>query len=142
MTPTKEQWAEIESQLGHYLGAVDLVCDGHKVQARVVRDKMKLVIAVYVDGVIKGEWIGNEAGSEIPVKFHREKKRYIGGAKYRAWLVKQSKSRIRTKEQREKYAADAKRTTSIWSPCWPNPAALCRHLRKTCTSIEIVKIGY
>lgn len=103
---------------------------------------MKLVVAVYVDGHIKGEWVINKEGSEIPMKFHQEKKRFAFCAKYRAVLMKQSKSRLFSKDEREKADADAKRTHSHWLPYWSNAKAFCRHIRKTCTSIEVVKIGY
>lgn len=142
MTVSKEQWAAIEAQLSGLMGRVELLCDGYKIEAQVERDKMKLVVSVYVDGVIKGEWIFNEKGCDIPLKFHQEKKRFAFNAKYRALLAKQSKSKYFSKDEREKAAADSKKTSSHWWPHWPSAAAFCRHIRKTCTSIEIVKIGY
>lgn len=141
MAVSKEQWAEIEAQLGRFMGCVELMCDGYKISAEVERNKMTLVVSVYVDGYIRGEWIFNKGGSEIPLKFHQEKKRFVFGAKYRALLTKQSKSKFFSKDERDKAAADAKKTGSHWWPHWPNAKAFCRHIRKTCTSIEVVKIG-
>lgn len=142
MTISKEQWAEIEKHLSGVFGRVELLCDGYKITAEIQKNKMKLVVSVYVDGVIKGEWIFNKGDSEIPRKFHQEIKRFAFSAKYRAHLIKSSKSKLYTKEMRAKDAADAVRTSSHWWPHWPNAKAFCRHIRKTCTSIEIVKIGY
>ena len=142
MAISKEQWADIEKQLSGLMGRVDLICDGYKINAQVEKSKMKLFVTIYVNGVTRGEWIFNESGSEIPLKFHQEKKRFIFSAKYRANLIKLSKSKLWSKEERAKYAADAKATSSHWWPHWPSAAAFCRHIRKTCTSIEIVKIGY
>lgn len=142
MVISKEQWQEIETQLSRFLGRVELACDGYKIEAAVERDKMKLVVSVYVDGFIKGAWVFNEVDSEIPRKFHQEKKRFVFTAKYRALLLKQSKMKCFSKEQRAEAAADAQKTRSHYWPHWPNAAAFCRHIRKTCTSIEIVKIGY
>lgn len=142
MAISKEQWVEIEKQLGGWFGRVELMCDGYKINAAVEKDKMKLVVGVYVDGFIKGEWLFNEANSEIPRKFHVEKKRPACGTKMRAWYLKESKSRIWPKEKRAEYAARAKETSSHWMPYWPSAKAFCRHIRKTCTSIDIVKIGY
>lgn len=124
------------------MGCVELMCDGYKINAAIQHHKMKLVVSVYVDGYIKGEWLFNKDDSEIPRKFHQEKKRFVMGTKWRAWAIKQSKSRIWSKEERAKYAAEAKETHSHYWPQWTNAKAFCRHIRKTCTSIEIVKIGY
>lgn len=142
MEITKEQWAEIENKLSTPMGLVELVCDGYKINAQVQYGKMKLVITIYIDGAIKGEWIFNSANSEIPSKFLCEKKRPIAGPKMRAWYIKESKSRIWSKEQRAEYAAKAKESSSSWLPYWTSAKAFCRHIRKTCTSIEVVKIGY
>lgn len=142
MAVSKEQWVEIEAQLSRIMGRVELVCDGYKITASIERDKMKLVVTVYVDGYIKGEWIFNKEGSEIPLKFHQEKKRFVFGAKYRALLAKQSKSKYFSKDERDKSAADSIKTCSHYWPHWSNAKAFCRHIRKTCTTIEVVKIGY
>lgn len=141
MAITKEQWAEIEAQLTGTLGRVELLCDGYRVNASIEYSKMKLFVAVYVNGEIRGQWMHGE--HEIPRKFHQEKKRFINSTKMRAWYTTQSKSdKLWTKEERAKYAAQANKTLSHWMPWWTNAKAFCRHIRKTCTSIEIVKIGY
>jgi len=142
MAITKEQWAEIEKQLSGLMGRVDMLCDGYKVSAQVEKNKMTLVVTIYVDGYIRGEWLFNKNGSEIPLKFHQEKKRFGFSAKFRALLAKQAKSKYFNKDERDKAAADSKKTSSHYWPHWPNAKAFCRHIRKTCTSIELVKIGY
>lgn len=142
MAVTKEQWAEIEKQLSGLWGRVKLMCDGYEIYAAVEQYKMKMVVTVYVDGVIKGAWVFNEADSEIPRKFHQEKKRFVFSAKFRALLAKQAKSKYFNKDERDKAAADSKKTRSHYWPHWPNAKAFCRHIRKTCTTIEVVKIGY
>ena len=142
MPISKEQWKDIEAQLSRPKGLVELICDGYKISAQVQYANMKLVITVWVDGAIKGEWIFNVSNSDIPRKFYCEKNRPAAGSKMRSWYLKESKSRIWTKEQRAEYAAKAKETSSSWLPYWSNSKAFCRHIRKTCTSIELVKIGY
>lgn len=142
MAITKEQWAEIEEQLIRLMGRVELLCDGYKIEAQVEKLKMKLVVSIYVDGCIKGAWFLNEEGSEIPLKFYREQKRPICSTTLRANYVRMSKSKLWSKEERAEFAAKAKETMSCWWPYWTNAAAFCRHIRKTCTSIELVKIGY
>ncbi len=140
---TKEQWEQIEQQLSGSWGRVELVCDGYKIHAIVGRiSPLKYGIEVYVDGVIEGAWVLNNDNSEIPRKFLCEKKRFVFGAKYRESLLKMSKSRIWPKEQREGFAARANKTHTHWLPYWTSAKAFCRHIRKTCTAIELVKIGY
>lgn len=73
MALTKDQWEQIEAQLSSIMGRVELICDGYKISAVIERIKMTLVVAVYVDGYIRGEWVFNKDGSEIPLKFHQEK---------------------------------------------------------------------
>lgn len=141
MTISKEQWVEIEKQLSGSWGRVELICDGYGVDAVISRiAPLKLRITVFVDGVIKGEWLNDE--SDIPKKFHQEKKRFLSKPDMRKWYIKNSKSKLWSKEERAEYAAKAKKTMSFWYPYWTNAKAFCRHIRKTCTSIEIVKIGY
>lgn len=140
MTISKQQWAEIETKLSGMFGSVELLCDGYKVHAVIKTIGMKLVIGVYVNGFIEGKWMLGE--SDIPKKFHQEKKRFLSKQKMREWYIKNSKSRLWSKEERAKYAADAKATMSFWYSYWTSSKAFCRHIRKTCTSIEIVKIGY
>lgn len=142
MAISKEQWAEIENQLSRVFGRAELICDGYKINAEVQTSKMKLVVVIYVDGVFKGEWVINKGDSEIPRKFLQEKRRFVFTAKYRALLVKQSKSKCFSKEERAQCAEDAKKASVYWLPWWPNAKAFCRHIRKTCTSIEIVKVGF
>lgn len=143
MSITKDQWTQIEAQLSGVFGRVELICDGYKINAAIQNvSPMKLGIVIYVDGITKGEWLFNKEESEIPQKFHHEIKHFISKPKMREWLIKQSKSRVWDKDRRDEFAADAKKTHSYWLPYWPNAKAFCRHIRKTCASIELVKIGH
>lgn len=140
MAISKEQWAEIETQLTGIMGRVELLCDGYKVNACIERSGMKLVIAVYVNGEIKGSWCDGKG--EIPQKFCQVKKRYLYPASKRAVAAKAAKRRGMDADSRKWYTSIAERNIKTWMPWWTNSKAFCRHIRKTCTSIEIVKIGY
>jgi len=141
MAVTKEQWEEIEQRLSGSFGRVELLCDGYKITASIGRiAPLKFAIEVYVDGVIKGEWMDGE--SEIPRKFHQQRTCSVNSAKQRAGYLKLSKSKLWTKEERDRWAEMANSTISMWYPYWTNAKAFCRHIRKTCTSIELVKIGF
>lgn len=52
MTLSKEQWQDIEESLSYPYGTVKLKCDGHDVAAVVSVYKRRLVVDVYVDGVV------------------------------------------------------------------------------------------
>lgn len=142
MTPTKDQWADIERELSSVFGYANLVCDGYQIHLkieRIAKNSIKYGVAIYVDGLIRGDWMLGK--KEEALKFYREEKRYVWNAKMRAALLQISKRGVLDKADRDQYARDAKATTSLWSPYWPTAKALCRHLRTTCTAIEVVAIG-
>lgn len=140
MALTKEQWKEIEGQLSSPYGRVELRCDGYEITADMQKLKnLRYCIAVYVDGVIKGEWMTGR--HVIPLKFHRERKMFIHSQKTRSEAKKKLANRRLDKVSRGFYEG-CLRHTSFWDPYWTSPSAFCRHIRKTCISIEIVKVGY
>lgn len=140
MALTKEQWKEIEEQLSSSYGRVELRCDGYEITADMQKLKnLRYCIAVYVDGVIKGEWMKGE--HVIPLKFHREKKIFLYPEKMRSDAEKKLANRRLDKVLRGFYE-ERLRHISFWDPYWTSPSAFCRHIRKTCQSIEIVKVGY
>ena len=55
-TLTKEQIKELAEKLDSQYQRVYLCCDGYLVAAGMVRHKNKLVINVYVNGMIEGKW--------------------------------------------------------------------------------------
>lgn len=136
---TKEQWAKVESDLSHSYGSVKLRCDGHEIHATVEREKgLRYVVAVYIDGWIKGEWFKGEP--EHVRKFWREHCSFLWKPKARAEAAKRLKQRGLPKDVRDWYRGVAeKKTDPMWLPSWPNAKALCRHLRKTCTTIERIQ---
>ncbi|MEY4591528.1 MAG: hypothetical protein RIR18_423 [Pseudomonadota bacterium] len=141
MSVTKEQWAQIEEQLSYGYGRVELKADGFDVVATIMNvDKLRQGIVVYVNGFIKGEWVNGEA--EEARKFHRESKSFVWGVSERKEWLKLSKMRHLSKEDRKRYADNAERTNSIWKYDWTSAKSFCRHIRKTCTDIEVVKVGY
>lgn len=139
MPITKEQWLAIEKELSGYFGGVELLCDGYKVTAYIEPiGKMRQGIAVYVNGFIRGEWMKGEADEAR--KFHREMKRFLYPASQREEAKKKLKSRRLHATLRDWYAGVAERSVSTWAPYWTSVAAFTRHLRKTCTDIELVSL--
>ncbi|OGS90834.1 MAG: hypothetical protein A2Z95_06095 [Gallionellales bacterium GWA2_60_18] len=140
MAISKEQWKEIEARLSNIMGRVELVCDGYRVNAVVESSKMRLYVAVYVNGEIKGSWADGKG--EIPQKFCQATKRYLYSATKRAKAKKAAARRGVGADLRKWYTGVAESSIVSWMPWWTNSKAFCRHIRKTCTSIELVKIGY
>ena len=141
--PTKEQWAEIEQQLSRPYGGVELLCDGYKVTASIeCIAPLKMGVLVYVNGCYKGEWLKGEA--EEARKFHREHKRFFYSVKERERAKRELGRRIikGNSNLRSFYEGVLTGSVTHWLPWWTSGKALCRHLRKTCTDIEVVKIGY
>lgn len=134
---TKEQWEEIEKSLSRPYGGVKLRCDGHDVSAIVMTDKMKLVIEVYVDGFIKGEWLLNE--HEIGVKFYEKKTKYTLRQKEREEARKNMNNKRLGKDLREMFKRHYEDKFSYYLPSWTNAKSFCRHIRKTCKSIELIE---
>lgn len=140
MTITKEEWVEVERQLSGSFGRVVLCCNGYEITAAV--ESVALLrqgIVIYVNGVIRSEWIG---GAKEARMFHREMKRYLWSARLRAEAAKKAKSRRLPADLRKIYQDRATTSVSIWAPYWTNAKAFTRHLRKTCTDTSVVKIGY
>lgn len=73
-------------------------------------------------------------------KFHREMKRYLYPAKRREEAKQKAKIRRFTAEYRKYFADMATACITTWAPYWTNAKAFTRHLRKTCTDIQVVTI--
>lgn len=141
MTITKEQWAEIEQQLSGFFGRVELLCDGYTITAKVENiAPMRQGIVVYVNGWVTGKWLDGTA--DEPRKFHRERKHYVWSAALRAAAAKKAKDRHMPAQLREIYRERVTASVSVWVCWWTSPKTFTRHLRKTCTDISVVKIGY
>lgn len=141
MTISKEQWAVIEHELFGLFGAVRLKADGYDVVLKVEPWKtLRHAVIVYVNGWLKGEWI--KGGCPEAEKFYQEQRRWLWPAKKREEAKQKLKQRRLDPFLREWYQRVAEQYSSIWSPAWTSPKSLCRNLRKTCSDIELIEIGY
>lgn len=133
--PTKEQWADIEANMNSLFSATYLDCDGYLVAARMVRDKNKLVIEVYVDGYVKGLWHqyveSIDAFSEVPKRFYCIKKQSLWPKKFIQDMEKQIGKRRCTKNG---YYA-VRYSSRSW---WISAKSFISHLKKHNQSIELL----
>lgn len=129
---TKEQWVAVARKILNYPYTIAKIrADGHVLSLSMQRDKMQLVIAVYVDGKIDSHWLQEDC--EIRRKFFQQRKRSLLTQKDRDRLKREKKS------IREEITAQA--TYYTYSPYWTSFAALRRHLEKTCESITPYEEG-
>lgn len=125
---TSEQWKQIEDKLCFIGAKVTLKIDGYKVELIVLpENKLKNVIAVYVDGLIKGAWVINDC--EIRRKFYFKSARSLLKPKE---LKKLSKKR--QNELKEKY------TYYSYSPYFNSFKALKSQLIKNNQKIELEEL--
>ena len=136
MKLTAEQWQEIEETLSTQLGSVKLRCDGHEVFAIVKSEKMKLVIVLYIDGGMKGEWLNDE--SEICITLFDKKRNYLSTRKERASALKKLNNKRLPSDIRPFFEKIYEAKYSYFSPVWTSAKSFCRHIRKTCTTIELM----
>lgn len=129
---TKEQWKAVEQKVLLYPYTIaKLQADGHVLSLSMQRQKMRLVIVVYVDGKIDFNWLNEDC--EIRQKFFQLRKRSLLTQKDRDRLKREKKS-IREEIQEQA-------TYYTYSPYWTSFTALRRHLEKTCESIAPYEEG-
>lgn len=134
MRLSKEQWADIEERVGRIFTPVNLLCDGFVISTDVQRDKMKLIVAVYVNGYIRGKdiWTGkeseNENMGEIARKFHHWKKLKRNAKELKSLEVIYGKRECNKRGFYDAYI--------YTQPYFPSAKAFVSHIKKHCESVE------
>ncbi len=64
-SPTKAEWEKIKSDLSTPYGRAFFNCEGYLIAAIIEQDKMKLIIAVHVNGWIRGKWFWHGKEQDI-----------------------------------------------------------------------------
>lgn len=134
--PTQEQWAEVERKLSTPFCSVYFLIDGYAVATQVERDKMRLVIAVYVNGKMTGKdmWHGRE--SEID-KLPDLARRFYA-LKSRGRSAKEIKQYERAFGKRETRRLGIYDRFFYSLPFFSTPGAFIRHIKKHNQGIQIV----
>lgn len=130
MSLTKEQWAKVEQAISGIVGSASLLCDGYVVQLEVMRSKQKLVIGIYIDGSMAGEWV-TDPGTLPEQKFLPIRSRSRYSAKDLKDMEKSFGKRwMKKKGYYEKYQyCDLKHNT---------PKAAISHLKKACDHMHLL----
>lgn len=132
-----DKWKELEELLSGVFGVAKIRADGHEVSFQKRLDGEKLVIQVFVDGWVKGEWWKvNEQGEPI----HSEG-RLRRPMRSRVWPLKEYKSLKKVFGKRKADQMTALRTVAV-TPCWGTPRTLISHLKKHFPEMELLPLTH
>ena len=131
---TAEEWKDVEISLTSPFGRAKFKIDGYTVDVVVEKESpksLKYVLAVFVDGAIKGKWLVNDC--DIRRKFYNKRtesrltNNYKNSYKFKSLSKKVREEIIRTS------------TYEYYSPYFKSFRTLKNHFIKNNTSIELRK---
>ncbi|PHN00665.1 hypothetical protein [Flavilitoribacter nigricans] len=87
-TLTKAQWKQFEGEIWKYKSPA-LLIDDHIISVRFIIDKkaMRVLYEVFIDGEIKGEWIGDENELAKKYWFARSRNPFLSMAREREKML-------------------------------------------------------
>lgn len=132
MTEQQDKWQQLEEALSGVFAYATIRADGHEVSLQKRLSGEKLVVQVYVDGWIKGEWTNAENGEPV----HPEA-RFWFPMRRRAWPLKQYKSLKKVFGKKKADEMTALKTVAFL-PSWNSPRSLVRHLKKHFPDLELL----
>ena len=137
MTP--EQWKTVEAALAYPHGRARIKADGHVITMSVemVR-RLRYAVVVYIDEIIDWKKTVRPSPDSPERKFWRAKKIFLFPSKHRVEAAQKAKKRNLDAVLKEIYIRQAAACTEMLDPYWTSAKPLCRHLRKTCTEIELL----
>lgn len=130
---TATDWEKVENKLSYPFGGVKLRIDGHDINIMVEKEgakPLKYVLAVYVDGYIKGEWITKDC--EIRRKFYCKRTKSLLTKDFR----KSSVFKRMKKSVQEEWIKE--HTYEYYSPYFNSFKKLKAHFTKNSDSIELI----
>lgn len=120
-------------ELNSQLSIVHLKCDGYSIFLNLERFKMKLVIGIYINGSLKGDWFSKP--EDYPEsKFLPIKRRALYSTKVKNQIIKCLGKRRAAKEYPE-----LNEMKEYKFPYFSSANAAITHLQNICESIEIIK---
>lgn len=127
------KWETLEESLSGVFCHAAAVADGHQLKFVKTLHKERLVVEVYVDGWIKGEWTTATADGEPK---HPEG-RFWRPYRHRVYKLSQYKNlrKVFGKKRADEMTA---LKTCAFMPYWNTPKSLVRHLKKHFPDLEIL----
>jgi hypothetical protein len=132
---TREDWKAVEDNLRWPGASARLRMDDHEVTLQVATDKMKMVIWVYVDGWVRGEWLNHKKPCPEQCYMRRIEK-YLWPKKQRDAATKWAK-RYGKREARELFG-DMNKKIVLFTPFFPSVRAARIQYEKMFKDIELV----
>jgi len=131
MSLSKEQKALAIEQLTSQFKTIRLKCDDYEITLKLERFQMKLIIAIYVNGVIKGIW-STKPGEHPESKFLRTCSRSCYSAKQKALIIKEVGKRQAIKH------FDINKKFEYKLPYFNTAQSALNHLVKVSNSVELL----
>ena len=127
----KEDWKKVSDWWGlSFYDSIQLSIDGYKITLFNRIDKKRMIVRVemYVDGVVKGEYLGKE--SEIG-------NRFLHPAKVAVFSAKELKEKAKCFGKKHKYAQQIYKEYN--EPIWKSFAAFKKHITQNNKDIKLIE---
>ncbi|MFP4596505.1 hypothetical protein [Ralstonia sp.] len=128
-----DKWRQLEDALSGVFGHAKAVADGHEVTLQKALSNERLVVLVYVDGWIKGEWWEADPATGQPV---HPQARFWRPSRSRVFPLKQYKALKRALGKKRADEMTARKVV-CFVPSWNSPRSLVRHLKKYFPDLEL-----
>ncbi|KZB51107.1 hypothetical protein [Thalassospira xiamenensis] len=128
-----DKWKQLEQSLDGLFCYVKVKADGHEVTFVKRKEGQRLIIAVFVDGVMEGDWY--KAKDEKPVY---PQARFWCPKRGRPWPLKQYAGLKKIYGKREADQMTAMKTLAFL-PAWGSPKSLVRHLKKNFPDLAVLE---
>lgn len=123
----REDCIKVEQRLVFPGARIELQCDAYRLTMEVQRDKMRMVVMIYVDGFFKGLWMRTDC---------EERRRFLRPIIHRPKPYTGKQMRVLGKKWCDEQRIQG--TFTYYSPVWLSSRALLRHLHKHNSSVELV----
>ena len=132
---TAEQWKKAENMLSTVLGVVKMKVDGYNITICYAREKpTKYLLAVYVNGEIRGEWLTTDC--EIRRKFYYCGEKQFFSAKEKKKIFADFTKREQARFEKENHD---RLYYKYYTPYFGSFRTLKAHFIKNNKSIELVE---
>lgn len=133
----REDWTKLEAYLRFPVATSAMLVDGRKVCLQVRTEGMQMVVFVFVDGVMKGEWL--DPARPCPEQaFMRRIESFLWSKKERDGAAKFAKRF--GKSEAKKYLGDMNKKIVCFSPYFPSVRTIRTQYEKTFKSIELAEV--
>lgn len=133
MSKQPDKWKRLEAALSGVFGHAKAQADGHELLFKKVTSGEKLLVEVYVDGWIKGQWCKAEDGEPA----HPEA-RFWRPMRSRPWPLKKYRDLKKVFGKKKADQMTAMKTVAF-TPYWNSPGTLVRHLKKHFPDLELME---